>query len=119
MEVLGLPTLISYPDFRLCGFHVSQTLLAYNKASGALRTSAEIVVHLGYDLWWQQDMRVLPLHHLSQSEVRDCCCEMLRHFGFRVMVHTWHLEGVCGGGVGFGEGVGGGGVRKHEVFIFM
>ena len=26
-------------------------------------------LHLGHDCWWQQNKVVLPLHHVSESEV--------------------------------------------------
>ena len=46
--------------------------LAYNKNAGQVRNGQGVVVHLGYDGWWEQDMQELPMKRLSDSQV--CLC---------------------------------------------
>ncbi|KAK9832645.1 hypothetical protein WJX81_006656 [Elliptochloris bilobata] len=43
-------------------------VLAYNKAPGPLRYAADLVVHLGYDAWHQNEKLVLPLQQLPADE---------------------------------------------------
>lgn len=43
--------------------------LAYNKNSGGLRNSQGVLLHLGYDGWWEQDMQELPLKRMSDAKV--------------------------------------------------
>ncbi|KAL3139315.1 hypothetical protein ABBQ38_003653 [Trebouxia sp. C0009 RCD-2024] len=44
-------------------------VLAYNANSGPLRNAQGVVLHLGYDGWWEQDMQQIPLKRLSDAKV--------------------------------------------------
>lgn len=45
--------------------------LCYNKAHGSLREAADVVVHWGYDGWWQEDIAHMPLSKLSPLQVEE------------------------------------------------
>lgn len=45
--------------------------LCYNKSHGNLRDAADVVVHWGYDGWWQEDIAHMPLSKLSASQAQE------------------------------------------------
>ncbi|KAK9830489.1 hypothetical protein WJX72_012015 [[Myrmecia] bisecta] len=46
-----------------------EATLVYNKNAGALRNSADVQVNLGYDHWWQQDIKEIRLSRMPIAEV--------------------------------------------------
>ncbi|KAK9861945.1 hypothetical protein WJX84_010056, partial [Apatococcus fuscideae] len=48
-----------------------RTLLAYNRAAGPLRNSSDVSVVLGYDGWWQQDIRTEQFSRLNQQQLQE------------------------------------------------
>jgi len=44
------------------------SVLLYNKDSGPLASAGSVIVHVGYDGWWMQDKRVIPMRPVSTAE---------------------------------------------------